>query len=77
MPVYSSVSKPKNPTPLWITDKLTQVWEIINTDYLGPLLFSCYVVSNTRDYLPMKAFLQTVSYFGIPRVVVLDNEAPF
>lgn len=55
--VYSSVSKPKNPTPLWITDKLTQVWEIINTDYIGPLLFSCYVVSNTRDYLPMKAFL--------------------
>ena len=85
-------SKPTQPAKLSVTPTPTEVWEIANLDYLGPLPNGQYLIvlidqlSKFPVVEPIRStsadqlidFLQrTISTFGIFKTVISDNGPPF
>ena len=87
-----AVGKQNTPAPLNITPTPKHVWEIINTDYLGPLPNGWYlfVLIDQKSKYPEVEFIRNtsadtlipclkriISTFGIPDTIISDNGPPF
>ena len=87
-----AVGKAKPPPTLNITPTPTDVWDIVNVDYLGPLPNGTYVfvivdqkskfpdiefVSSTSAPILIKTLERIIATYGIPNTMVSDNGPPF